>query len=76
MICPIADVDECLTENGGCAQTCINSVGNYRCGCFVGYEMNKKGQCEGNGCQYSCDRYNKWNQVTIKDCFYLLMYKD
>ncbi|XP_072154980.1 uncharacterized protein uif isoform X2 [Bemisia tabaci] len=33
------DVNECLTNNGGCDQKCINSPGNYSCVCNVGYEL-------------------------------------
>ena len=34
-----ADVDECLATNGGCAQTCTNSVGAYACSCTSGYTL-------------------------------------
>ena len=30
------DINECETNNGGCAQTCINEVGDHRCVCDVG----------------------------------------
>ncbi|XP_073992974.1 sushi, von Willebrand factor type A, EGF and pentraxin domain-containing protein uif isoform X1 [Rhodnius prolixus] len=33
------DVNECLVNNGGCDQKCINSPGNYSCVCNVGYEL-------------------------------------
>eukprot|EP00058_Branchiostoma_floridae_P006901 XP_002592389.1 hypothetical protein BRAFLDRAFT_67254 [Branchiostoma floridae] len=35
------DVDECLTLNGGCSQTCINTVGSYRCSCSEGFILDK-----------------------------------
>ena len=29
----ILEQDECVTDNGGCEETCINTVGSYRCLC-------------------------------------------
>ena len=34
------DVDECLVNNGGCVQLCINLVGSYQCACNIGYEFD------------------------------------
>ena len=34
-----ADINECLTDNGGCAQTCRNTGGSYYCSCDSGYEL-------------------------------------
>ena len=33
------DIDECLTNNGGCAQTCTNSDGSFVCSCDGGYTL-------------------------------------
>ncbi|XP_055635764.1 uncharacterized protein LOC129775276 isoform X1 [Toxorhynchites rutilus septentrionalis] len=33
------DINECLNNNGGCHQKCINSPGSYSCGCHNGYEL-------------------------------------
>ena len=33
------DVDECQTNNGGCAQTCANSDGSFDCSCSTGYTL-------------------------------------
>ena len=33
------DVDECLVENGGCQQTCLNVVGDWRCECDPGFTI-------------------------------------
>ncbi|MEO6776250.1 MAG: DUF4215 domain-containing protein [Kofleriaceae bacterium] len=58
-----ADIDECATGNGGCAQTCTNSVGSFACGCTAGYALAADGvscsdidECAtGNGgCAQSC----------------------
>ena len=31
------EINECLTNNGGCAQICNNTVGSFRCSCNPGY---------------------------------------
>ena len=33
------DINECLTNNGGCNQTCTNEVGSYHCDCQEGLEL-------------------------------------
>jgi len=33
------DVNECLTNNGGCAHSCTNSIGSYTCSCRTGYVL-------------------------------------
>jgi len=42
------DIDECLTNNGGCDVNaiCINSPGSFNCSCKFGYEGNGF-NCEG-----------------------------
>ena len=32
----VTDVDECLYNNGGCNDTCINTEGSYKCECGPG----------------------------------------
>lgn len=34
-----ADINECAKQNGGCDQKCINSAGDYSCGCNIGFEL-------------------------------------
>ena len=34
------DVDECATNNGGCAQVCNNAAGTFACACNDGYVLN------------------------------------
>ena len=36
----IPDIDECLTDNGGCPETCENTDGSYRCSCWEGYKLD------------------------------------
>ena len=33
------DVNECVDDNGGCSQLCINTVGSYYCECNIGYHF-------------------------------------
>ncbi|XP_070570924.1 signal peptide, CUB and EGF-like domain-containing protein 1 [Ptychodera flava] len=58
------DVDECLTNNGGCDHSCINNRGSYSCVCQVGYILAidahscvDADECiESNGgCDHVCD---------------------
>ena len=42
------DVNECQSDNGGCAQTCDNTDGSYQCSCLNGYELANDGHnCSG-----------------------------
>ena len=44
----ISDINECLSDNGGCHHNCHNSVGSYSCSCTNGYQLNSNGYtCEG-----------------------------
>ena len=43
-----SDVNECLTNNGGCAQICNNTIGSFRCSCNSGYSLFADARsCEG-----------------------------
>ena len=45
------DVNECLTNNGGCAHTCTNDIGSYTCSCRTGYVLdNDNHHCIGTVC--------------------------
>ena len=52
----IADIDQCLVNNGGCEQVCINLVPDFQCDCNVGYTLNNDGySCRGdNNSNYKC----------------------
>ena len=42
------DINECSSNNGGCAQVCTNTPGSYTCGCNPGYELDGDGfSCNG-----------------------------
>lgn len=59
------DIDECLTNNGGCDQICTNTDGGFNCSCGPGYELDIDGlTCNGkNGsiilCMYTLKRGKK-----------------
>ncbi|XP_078693848.1 uncharacterized protein LOC144923323 isoform X2 [Branchiostoma floridae x Branchiostoma belcheri] len=56
------DINECLTNNGGCQHDCVNTAGSYYCTCRDGYLLSQGHNCEdinecliGNGgCQHNC----------------------
>ncbi|XP_078621315.1 uncharacterized protein LOC144887789 [Branchiostoma floridae x Branchiostoma japonicum] len=61
--CGSKDVDECASNNGGCAQTCNNTPGSFVCSCREGFVLNADGlscddvdECASNngGCAKNC----------------------
>ena len=46
MIFLILDIDECLTNKGGCEYSCTNTVGSYICQCKSGFQLDS----DGHGC--------------------------
>eukprot|EP00731_Ephydatia_muelleri_P031789 Em0023g296a len=58
------DIDECLTNIGGCAQNCTNTIGSYYCSCNKSYVLGSDGhacndidECSAanGGCQQLCN---------------------
>ncbi|KAL5488776.1 hypothetical protein EMCRGX_G017770 [Ephydatia muelleri] len=61
------DVDECLTNNGGCGHSCTNTLGSYTCSCNSGYSLayddhqcTDIDECKENlsGCNQNCTNTN------------------
>ena len=47
----ISDYDECVDDNGGCEQLCINLIPGHMCDCYGGYNLGDDGQsCNGTSC--------------------------
>ena len=40
IFCIVSDVDECLTNHGGCSHQCVNMAGTYRCECPPGSTLH------------------------------------
>jgi len=53
------DTDECKTNNGGCNQTCSNTIGSYQCSCSDGYTLSlvDNKTCDGKIMQLQCRTY-------------------
>ena len=44
----LIDVNECITNNGGCEQLCHNTIGSYYCSCNSSYTLNTDNHmCDG-----------------------------
>ena len=53
-ITPFLDTNECLDNNGGCDQICVNTIGSYSCDCKSGYLLQSNDRdCTGN--------FSNWN---------------
>ena len=49
----IVDINECGSNNGGCASTCHNTAGSYYCSCPSGCTLNSNGHaCNGKLVHY------------------------
>lgn len=56
----IVDINECLADNGGCEQNCMDIDGSFECACNSGYRlaMNNR-SCNGK------DIMNKWYYLEL-----------
>ncbi len=57
------DVDECLSDNGGCEHICTNTVGRFSCSCTTGYSLDSNMMtCSGKPvCQLSSVHVHSFN---------------
>lgn len=48
------DVNECLINNGGCSQVCVDLPHTFRCACKPGYKLIDNSTCDGqcHFCQF------------------------
>ena len=55
----VPDINECLNNNGGCDQTCTNSIGSYSCSCNIGFVLAPD--------EHSCygKLYHKYYHITM-----------
>ena len=45
----VSDVNECVSNNGGCDHICVNTVGSHTCKCKDGWTLETdKMNCKGN----------------------------
>ncbi|CAH1226389.1 MUC4 [Branchiostoma lanceolatum] len=49
------DLNECESDNGGCDQHCINTVGSYHCSCDDGYNLLNGRTCREVVCRMPVD---------------------
>ncbi|GCB72883.1 hypothetical protein scyTo_0006515 [Scyliorhinus torazame] len=54
-------IDECLQNNGGCSQRCVNTVGSYQCRCHPGYTLRP-------GSRTTCTDVNECAYPVMKQC--------
>ena len=40
----VLDINECVTPDQECEQSCINNPGSYSCGCWDGYRLDSNGK--------------------------------
>ena len=46
--CSPPDINECGTNNGGCAHNCTNNQGSFMCSCRSGFQLASDGMgCDG-----------------------------
>ena len=49
----LADINECMANNGGCDHHCENCPGSHRCSCLYGYSLGSDEQsCTGELSQF------------------------
>ena len=58
------DIDECITNNGGCEQLCTNTIGNFNCSCTDGYNLILGSFCAGK-IEKIIPKYNLFVQISM-----------
>lgn len=57
------DVDECLDNNGGCQQVCVNTMGSYECQCTHGFFLSDN--------QHTCIHRSDGKSHTTQDVIWI-----
>ena len=72
-----ADVDECLTNNGGCNQTCANTFGSFDCSCGTGFTLAADNlNCDGTYIIESKGLTCKSSHAVAIVCMYMSLFLD
>ena len=58
----LLDINECIDNNGGCVQSCIDTIGSFSCGCNSGFTLRGNNFCddidecvlETDNCEQTC----------------------
>ncbi|XP_019631490.1 PREDICTED: neurogenic locus notch homolog protein 1-like [Branchiostoma belcheri] len=73
------DINECSSNNGGCAHNCVNTDGSYYCTCRTGYQLSgsrncvDKNECSSNngGCDHNCENTGGSYTCSCRDGYQL-----
>ena len=57
LYCTISDINECLSNNGNCSQTCTNTNRSYICSCRLGYAIDAN--------NHSCNGKFDFNDILV-----------
>ncbi|XP_060072061.1 tolloid-like protein 1 [Ylistrum balloti] len=58
----VKEYDECATDYHGCDHICVNTLGNFKCECKIGYELHS----DGKKCEDACGGYIDLANGTIQ----------
>lgn len=67
------DIDECKYHLAGCNQICINTIGNYTCDCFKGFQLKANNRtCIGEWMWFIMSQYESlhYTHTDINECLF------
>ncbi|XP_013067334.2 tolloid-like protein 1 isoform X2 [Biomphalaria glabrata] len=64
------EYDECSSDEHGCDQVCVNTLGSYTCACRDGYKLH----ADGKRCEDACGGYLDSENGTIRSPSYPKLY--
>ena len=62
----LLDIDECVVDNGGCNQICINTPGSSECVCKDGYALGSDGKTCAGTIHFSLDTMTFFHALTVE----------